>query len=62
MTMTKEELTRIISWVLGSGLFGFGIGTAEALLGLVQPETVGAFILTGTTIWKAVRIIWPQNA
>lgn len=57
--MSAEELSRIFSWVIGSGIFGFGVGTTEALLDLVQPETIGAFIVAGTAIWKAWRVFRP---
>lgn len=50
-----EELSRILVWILGSGLAGFGLPTSEALLQLVQPEILGALMLVLAAIWRLFR-------
>lgn len=52
---SAEELSRILVWILGSGLAGFGIPTPEALLNLVQPEILGALMLVLAAIWRVFR-------
>ena len=50
-----EELSRILVWILGSGLAGFGIATPEALMQIVQPEVLGALVLVFAAIWRTFR-------
>ena len=50
-----EELTRILLWIIGSALIGFGAATEAEVAAFMTPEVVGGLGLVIAAVWRIVR-------